>query len=297
MTRLILLAFVLATATFLAGCAEPDDASRAEPARTASGESSCDEDEVLQVVQRFGERLKQVPRLAPDSVVTGAIREAFAALVTSELLEAWMADPNRAPGRDVSSPWPERIEIGAVTPLEDGSCRIEGEVIYVASVETARAEAAARKRVTLQVAPENGRWRISAYEIAPESPAGSSAADASAPADVLRRYYAVINARDFRRAYELWGDNGAASGQTFEAFAAGFRETARVYVEVGEPSRVEGAAGSRFVEVPVTVRAVTETGEKQRFEGTYTLRRTVVDGATTGQRRWHLYSADVERIR
>ena len=66
---------------------------------------------------------------------------------------------------------------------------------------------------------------------------------------------------------------------------------------MGEPGRVEGAAGSRYVEVPVTVRARTADGEEQVFEGSLTLRRAVVDGATPEQRRWRLYTADVARVR
>jgi hypothetical protein len=57
--------------------------------------------------------------------------------------------------------------------------------------------------------------------------------------------------------------------------------------------RVEGAAGSRYVTVPVTVDAVLSDGRKQRFTGTYIVRRAVADGATPEQRAWHLYSADL----
>jgi hypothetical protein len=39
---------------------------------------------------------------------------------------------------------------------------------------------------------------------------------------------------------------------------------------------VEGGAASHYVEVPVVIRAETDAGEKQRFEGKYTLRRAVV---------------------
>jgi hypothetical protein len=45
------------------------------------------------------------------------------------------------------------------------------------------------------------------------------------------------------------------------------------------------------VTVPVVVTAVTRDGQEQRYEGTYDLRRTVVDGATEAQQRWHFYSA------
>ena len=91
----------------------------------------------------------------------------------------------------------------------------------------------------------------------------------------------------------MWDRNGAASGQTLRDFTAGFAETERVTVKVGNPGRVEGAAGSRYVTVPVAISALTTGGEAQHFTGSYTLRRTVVDGATAKQRRWHLDSADI----
>jgi len=117
-----------------------------------------------------------------------------------------------------------------------------------------------------------------------------SSADA---ADVIRRYYAAIDAHDFRSAYALWASDGEASKQTFDQFAAGFDSTRHVSVDAGAPGRVEGAAGSRYVTVPVTVRAETTTGREQRFVGSYTLRRSVVDGATPDQRQWRIYSASI----
>ncbi len=115
----------------------------------------------------------------------------------------------------------------------------------------------------------------------------------TSPAAVVRSYYAAINAHKFRQAYGLWGGNGAASRQTLGDFTAGFKETESVAVKVGKPGRIEGAAGSRYVTIPVTISAMTTGGKAQRFSGRYTLRRTVVDSATAKQRRWHLYSADI----
>lgn len=137
----------------------------------------------------------------------------------------------------------------------------------------------------------------------PPATAGVAAAAPAAPPDtstqsaveVLRRYFVAIDARDYAAAYALWASGGAASGQTLEEFAAGFAETERVRAEIGEPGRVEGAAGSRYVTVPVSVHATTVHGETQRFEGSYTLRRSVVDGATPEQRSWRIYSAEVRR--
>ena len=125
-------------------------------------------------------------------------------------------------------------------------------------------------------------------------------ADAPTPAqaaDVVRRYYEAIAAGEHERAYRLWSDSGAASGQSLEEFSSGYAQTARVQVEVGAPSAPEGAAGSVYVKVPVVVRAVTASGEQQHFEGTYTLRRSNVDGATAEQRAWRIYDATISAVR
>jgi hypothetical protein len=117
--------------------------------------------------------------------------------------------------------------------------------------------------------------------------------DVAAAVTVLRGYYAAIDAGEYERAYLLWGDSGRSSNQSLEEFRDGFGDTASTEVVVGEPGRVEGAAGSRFIEIPVEIVAVDRSGGTQRFAGSYVLRRVVVDGATEAQRRWHLFSADL----
>lgn len=121
---------------------------------------------------------------------------------------------------------------------------------------------------------------------------GSDAAIAT-----VRAYYEAINASDFDRAHALWSDRGNASGQTAEQFARGFADTAGVVAQIEAPGRIEGAAGSRFIEVPVAVEARTRDGGVRRFVGAYTLRRSVVDGASPEQRQWRIASADIREVR
>ena len=118
-------------------------------------------------------------------------------------------------------------------------------------------------------------------------------ADTTSPSALVQRYYAAIEARDYAAAYGFWGRSGAASGQSRDKFESGFASTAHVKVTVGDSIRVEGAAGSQYATVPVVVNAVLRSGERQRFEGSYTLRRVMVDGATPDQRRWHIESAQL----
>ncbi|MGH8026730.1 MAG: hypothetical protein ACREO0_08380 [Pseudoxanthomonas sp.] len=130
----------------------------------------------------------------------------------------------------------------------------------------------------------------------------ATATDASDPAtpaaarQVVVDYYAAIDAGDYAKSYALWSDDGAASGQTFEHFSGGYANTQSVRAVVGEPSDEEGAAGSRYIQVPVQLDALQRDGGERRYRGRFTLRAVVADGASQEQRRWHLASAEIQRI-
>jgi len=113
-------------------------------------------------------------------------------------------------------------------------------------------------------------------------------------AEVIRAYYDAINARRYADAFVLWSGRGERSGQTVESFTVGFAQTDSVRADIGAPSDMEAAAGSRYITVPV--RLLAYEGKRTRsYEGTYTLRRAVVDGATAEQRQWRIAMAAIRR--
>ena len=113
---------------------------------------------------------------------------------------------------------------------------------------------------------------------------------------VIRSYYEAINSGDFDRAYVLWSDSGRSSGKSPQQFAAGFADTTGVSVEMQTPGNVDAAAGSRYIEVPVTITATRRDGSQHRFAGKYVLRRAMVDGATPEQQQWRIASADLGEV-
>ena len=114
---------------------------------------------------------------------------------------------------------------------------------------------------------------------------------------VVQRYYAALERGQYRAAYLLWSDNGAASGKTYPNFVRGLARTSHTAVVAGRPTDGEGAAGSLYVTVPVTVAATLRNGARQRFRGSYTLRRVNdVAGATAAQLRWHIASAKLRPV-
>jgi hypothetical protein len=154
-----LLLSILLAAGALAAC-------RAEPVPEAGAEAQppCHEPALRELVERFGGQLKTVSLLAHDTVTRREIRDAYASLVSPALLDSWISDPARAPGRQLSSPWPERIEIRTVDAIGPSECVVRGDVIHVTSVELP-GESAGTTAVTLTIR-RNGGLRISAYEAA-----------------------------------------------------------------------------------------------------------------------------------
>ena len=123
---------------------------------------------------------------------------------------------------------------------------------------------------------------------------GPAPKSVEAAANVVRRYYSAINARDYATAWSQWGDDGRP-GQTYAAFAAGFAHTSSTRVTIGAVPPGDAGAGSIYQPVPVTVDATLDDGRHQRFGGTYVVRRVNdVEGASAAKRRWHLDSAQLQ---
>lgn len=112
---------------------------------------------------------------------------------------------------------------------------------------------------------------------------------------VVRDYYDAINRGAYDRAYALWADRGGASGKTLQQFSDGFSDTARDSVDIQRPSSVDAAAGSRYLEIPVRVIATRRDQSSGTYSGSYVLRRSVVDGASAEQRKWHIQSARLQK--
>ena len=125
--------------------------------------------------------------------------------------------------------------------------------------------------------------------VASEEPFAPTSAQGAA--NVVQTYYALLEAKKFVEAHKLWTTGvGDLADETFAAQFANYRE---YHAEVGAPGRIEGAAGSLYVTVPVRTYGVTKAGERFEQPGVVTLRRVNdVPGSTDEQRRWHITKID-----
>ena len=132
-----------------------------EPCHAQGGEDDeLSETAVQELVTQFGGKLQMVSLLAPEDVLRESLDENYGGLVSPALLEKWMEEPTAAPGRLVSSPWPDRIEIAGATKISDEEYEVEGHIIEVTSVEKEGGGVAAKKPITLTVIKIEGKWVI-----------------------------------------------------------------------------------------------------------------------------------------
>jgi hypothetical protein len=120
------------------------------------------EAQVRDIAEGFGAQLKTVSLQSPFAVEE--IRENYSPYAAPGLLERWENDPSTAPGRLVSSPWPERIEITSLEKRPDGGYLVEGEIIEITSVELLEGGAANKIPVTMTIEKIQGSWLITAYQ-------------------------------------------------------------------------------------------------------------------------------------
>jgi len=131
-----------------------------EPIQTTVGDAG-EEAEVRNLVENFGKRLQRVSLLAPNALQD--LQKQYSEFVSPTLLETWMNDISNAPGRMVSSPWPDRIEITTLTRETPDKYVINGFVVEITSTEVASDEAANKIPVHIVVERDQEQWLIKEY--------------------------------------------------------------------------------------------------------------------------------------
>jgi hypothetical protein len=109
-----------------------------------------------------------------------------------------------------------------------------------------------------------------------------------AAGQVVQSFGALIEQKRFAEAAKLWEANDANS--SFLRTVTASRET---HLEIGDLGQSEGAAGSIYVTMPITLYGKDANGQAFRAKRTFILRRVNdVPGSTVEQRRWHIYGVE-----
>jgi hypothetical protein len=112
--------------------------------------------------------------------------------------------------------------------------------------------------------------------------------------EVLGGWAYALEKRNWAGARSLWGHGGLDSGLGPEDFAQSWERYQTLGVTVGQGT-MEGAAGSLYYSVPVTIDGTLRDGRVQHLAGKVTLRRVDdIEGASPDKLSWHIQSSDLK---
>ena len=129
---------------------------------TTQQTEKADQQAISNLVENFGKKLQTVPLLASQEVAAQSMKDNYGSFVSPTLLAKWQQDPTNAPGRMVSSPWPERIEILSMEKISADDYQVKGNIIEITSEEKANGGAAATRPIALEVKRSEKQWLIEA---------------------------------------------------------------------------------------------------------------------------------------
>jgi type II secretory pathway pseudopilin PulG len=141
-------------------------AAATQLAETQKAQDAKDKEDITKLITDFGAVLKDVPLSGSKAVAAAASEKYYAPFVSRAILDAWESDPEKAPGRVTSSPWPDRIEISSLDlDPDDGSYTAQGYVIEITSVEVSIGSnsSASKYPIAMKLRKQNDRWIITGF--------------------------------------------------------------------------------------------------------------------------------------
>lgn len=122
---------------------------------------STDALDASSTVAKFGRAEQSTELNAPDAAAQ--IKKNYGPYVTSALLSQWENDPQSAPGRVVSSPWPDHIAVQSVTQTTNGY-EVHGTLYLLSSTNLTQGGYAFADPVIIDLVKQGGKWLIESYQ-------------------------------------------------------------------------------------------------------------------------------------
>lgn len=119
---------------------------------------SADTASVVGTVIGFGQQMQKVSLLAPKTEFEVAVDQAYGRFASPEIIAQWKLNPDAAPGKKTSSPWPQDIEVLTYVAQADGSFVVTGNVNEMTSTGPA-----GKYPVTLTLQKIKGTWLITSF--------------------------------------------------------------------------------------------------------------------------------------
>lgn len=111
-------------------------------------------------VAAFGREEQYTQLNAPDAA--SQITKNYGPYVVPSLLSQWQSDPQSAPGRVVSSPWPDHIIVHSVTQTAQGY-EVLGTLYLLSSVNRTQGGYQFADPIVIELVKQGGAWLIASY--------------------------------------------------------------------------------------------------------------------------------------
>lgn len=123
----------------------------------------------------------------------------------------------------------------------------------------------------------------------------ASSPSAVAARQTVERYFTLIDQKNYRDAYLLWGEQGGDTRGTLEKFEATFKPYSEYRQQVGEPTAIKVAEGKQYILVTATIDVKNrKTGKAAHREGTVMLRRSADPKETAPDKKdWRIWGTDI----
>lgn len=160
MKKFIYLLLLLSISLF--GCMSKESTSnrQSEKEQSLAETNESVEELVVSLVESFGNKLQNVSLLGPKTELEKSMKENYGGIVSPELIQMWLKDPQNALGRLTSSPWPDRIDITETQKQSDQKYSVKGEIVEITSNEVAD-----RRPIQLFVEKVGEQWMITSVKI------------------------------------------------------------------------------------------------------------------------------------
>lgn len=122
----------------------------------------------------------------------------------------------------------------------------------------------------------------------------TSASSQSGPSSVLQQYFHALGAGQFDQAYALWRTQSHQAPASPADLKSQYNDVASIQMTVTGDTRTEGAAGTVYATVPITVTEHTRDGTDKSRTGKCVLARSNnVPASAAKAQHWQLHSCDL----
>lgn len=123
------------------------------------------EKKITDIVENFGSKLNRIPFSSSIDTVKNSITITYSDLVTPELLQSWLSDISKVPGRINPGPWLDYIEIDSMTEIKTDFYLVRGYIVERNGSDKKAGYLVEKRKVTISLMKTDYKWLINNVQL------------------------------------------------------------------------------------------------------------------------------------